>query len=228
MINRIIAAFQRPEDGWDPISPQYAAAYAREHGEEADETLVDALEAWIGGFAGKHVLDLGSGPGQYAVAFARRGALVTCHDISRSYLQIAREKAQASCVADRMRFSIGYMDDALCLAPGPWDLVFNRVCWYYAFDDRSFAELIYRLIAPGGYGYIDTHNASFRREDLSLSSAVRTWMNSHLGLKIGHPHPPRGRIEQLLKRHPFKRLDADYSSPGNDRIRLEKPEGAST
>lgn len=226
MINRFIAHFQRPESGWDPISPQYAATYAKEHAAHCDETLVDALDAWIGGLSGKRVLDLGSGPGQYAVAFARRGAEVTCHDISRNYLQIAQDRARASGVADRMQFSLGYMDHALRLAPGPWDLVFNRVCWYYAFDDRSFADLIYQLIAPGGYGYIDTHNASFRKEALSPSSAVRTWINSHVALKIGHPHPPRGRIAQLFARHPLKRLDVDYSTPGNDRIRLEKYESA--
>lgn len=221
MINQLHALLHRPAAGWDPVPAAHARSYAEHEWQITDEALVDRLGQWIGGFQGKRVLDLGSGPGQYAVAFAMRGAHVVCHDVSRTYLDIARDKAQERGVGDRMAFSLGYLDHAGQLQPGPWDLVFNRLCWYYCFNDRSFAGMVFRLMRPGGRAYIDSTHAAYQHAQLGRSARLRTKLNQVLGVKIGHPNPPRGRIEQLFRNYPVH-LEADYGQPFNDRLWLQR------
>ncbi len=136
---------------------------------------------------------------------------------------MAHGKAKAFAVADKIQFSLGYLDEAPNLLPDSYDLVFNRICWYCGFSDRSFAEVVYRMVRHGGYGYVDTNHLGFKREHLSTSSLFRTWLNDTLAIQIGHPFPPHGRLARLFLRYPLKRLVVDYQSPLNDRILFEKP-----
>lgn len=222
MINYFHALLHRPEKGWDPVPAQYAAEYASRAWSSFEESVVVALEEKIGGLEGKQVLDLGAGGGQYSVAFAKRGALVTWYDISRNYLQIAQQKAKEAGVD--IAFSLGYMDEAPQNLQKQFDLVFNRVCFCYGWSDASFVFVIYKLVRPGGYAYIETNNSSFGWERLSPAARFRTWLNAATGIKIGHPHPPRGRIPALLLRYPLRQMIVDYSEPYVDRIFIQKAE----
>lgn len=223
MINKIHARLHRPEKGWDPVPAAHAASYGADEWRMVDNRLLDELEARLGTFRGKTVLDLGAGPGQYSVALAKRGALVTWHDISTTYLQMARAKATEHGVADNMRFSLGYLDEAPKLLSDRFDFVFNRICWNYGLDDASFAHTVYEMVRPGGHGYVDTTHSDFQRHALSRGARLRTWINDRTGLKIGHPFPPHGRLAQLFLRQPVKHLSIDYSAPLNDRVFFEKP-----
>lgn len=187
MINRLHARLYRPEDGWDPVPVEHAAKYGSAEWQAVDESLLDELEPWIGGFQGKRILDLGGGPGQHSVAFAKRGARVTWHDVSRIYRDMAQEKTLQFAVTDRIQFSLGYLDEAPDLLPQAYDFVFNRLCWYYSFDDCSFAAVVYRMVSPGGFCYIDTTNSAYKRGQLSASARLRTWLNDTLAIKVGHP-----------------------------------------
>lgn len=184
------------------------------------ESLLDELDRRVGGLAGKKVLDLGGGPGHYSVAFARRGAHVTWFDVSKSYRDFVQQKAREAQVD--VEFALGYMDDASVRLNRQFDLVFNRICFSYCIDDRSFAGVIHRLVKPGGWGYIDTNNSDFGRESASVALRVRSWLNGSLGIKIGHPYPPRGRVTQLFLRHPLERISTEFL-PRNDRILFQKP-----
>lgn len=225
MVNSLHARFHRPENGWDPVPPEHAVKYGAQQWQAYNAVLdvLDELEQWIGSFQGKRILDLGGGPGQYSIAFAKRDGQVTWHDVSQIYRNMAQEKAKAFAVADKIRFSLGYLDEAPRLLSDPYDLVFNRACWYYGFSDRSFAEVVYRMVRHGGYGYVDTRHSGFQREQLSVWPLFRTWLNDKLAIKIGHPCPPRGRLARLFLRYPLKRLVVDYRSPLNDRVFFEKP-----
>lgn len=222
MINHLHALLQRPEKGWDPVPAQYAAEYALQEWRNFDESRVTELEEKIGGLEDKQVIDLGAGGGQYSVAFAKRGALVTWHDVSRSYLQIAQQKAKEAGVD--VTFSLGYMDEAPQILQKQFDLVFNRFCFCYGWSDASFVSVIYKLVRPGGYAYIETNNSSFGWERLSPTARFRVWLNAATGIKIGHPHPPRGRIPVLLLRYPLRQMIVDYSEPHVDRIFIQKAE----
>jgi asparagine synthetase B (glutamine-hydrolysing) len=103
-INYLHSLFHRVEDGWDPITSGYASSYTELAWNERSPKLIEDLEIRVGGFAGKRVLDLGGGPGQYSVLFAQRGADVTWHDVSREYESITRQRAAAAGVT--LRFSL--------------------------------------------------------------------------------------------------------------------------
>lgn len=225
MINQLYALMHRPESGWDPVPSEHVLRYAEsEWARGVNNAVLDSLEDWIGGFSGKRVLDLGGGPGHYSVAFAKRGADVTWHDVSAGYRSIAKRKAHEHGVA--INFSLGYLDDAPKQYVGEFDLVFNRICWYYGRSDRSFARAVYALVKPGGSGYVDTHHSCYRRELLSFSARFRTWLHDALGVKIGHPFPPHGRIARLFSEMPIERMLIDYSVPSNDRILFQRTRGA--
>src|SRR5688572_16693466 len=111
MINWLHSRIFRPERGWDPVSEDYFIQYAEAAwANGADQGVIDTLQEWLGGLSGKAILDLGGGPGQYAVAFAKRGAAVTWHDVSSRYRQFAMDKAAE--VGVDINFSLGYMDEA--------------------------------------------------------------------------------------------------------------------
>ena len=175
MINWLHSKLYRPEKGWDPVPREHARRYADAEWEKLDESCLDKIEEWLGVFEGKRVLDLGGGPGQFSVAMARRGARVTWHDVSRIYQQFAEEKARRAGVS--ISWSLGYLDEALRLGEGGFDLVFNRICWYYAISDRDFSRVVWRLLKGGGVGYIDSNNASFNHGKMSLSMRLRTRLN---------------------------------------------------
>ncbi|MGB7759807.1 MAG: class I SAM-dependent methyltransferase [Bryobacteraceae bacterium] len=210
--------WHRPEHGWDPVSAEYAPQYSAHADAEFDPSVLDSIEGQIGALRGRRILDLGGGPGQHSVALALRGGQVVWHDVSRSYLEIARSRAAAS--GARVEFSLGYLEDARRFQSAPFDLVFCRVCWHYCRSDRRFARLLYSLLKPGGAAYIDCNTPAFAR-----STGLRTlqsYLNSALGFKVGHPYPPRGRIAKLFHAFPAERVSVDYSSEWNDRVLFVK------
>lgn len=69
----------------------------------------------------KEVLDVGCGPGRYAVALAKEGRRVVGVDFSNPMLEVARSLAQAEGVLDNCRF---YISDFLNFShPDRFDLV---------------------------------------------------------------------------------------------------------
>ncbi|HYM79475.1 MAG TPA: class I SAM-dependent methyltransferase [Candidatus Dormibacteraeota bacterium] len=217
-VNYLHSLLHRVENGWDPISTSYASSYAEFAWNERTPGIVEDLDSRLGGLAGKRVLDLGGGPGQYSILFAQRGADVTWHDISREYQAIAREHAAAARVS--INFSIGYLEDASCFSGESFDLLFCRVCWYYGRSDRHLARLVYSLIKPGGVGYIECNTPAFSRP--RGWRKVQYWLNEYLWVKIGHPMPPHGRIASLLQLRDISQMTLDYSSHLRDIVIFTK------
>lgn len=222
MYNTLHALLHRPEKGWDPMPGEYAEKYAAIEWEKINSALIDQLESQIGDLKGKRILDLGGGPGQYSVAFAQRGAEVTWHDISRNYMRIAQRHAAAAGV--ELEFSLGYMEEAKKFIAHPFDLVFNRICWYYCKNDWKFARLIYDLVKPGGAGYIDTNNTAFAA--ITGRKKIIYFLSNRLAWKVGHPFPPRGRVARLLHKYPIDYMTVDYSTGRNDKVFFVKSEEA--
>lgn len=214
MINKLHSLLNSPERGWDPVPSGHAEKYAADEWSLMRENVVDLLESRLGGLEGKRVLDLGGGPGHYSTAFAKRGARVTWHDVSRNYLDIVRRRAGEAGID--LEYSLGYLEDARRFHSRPFDLVFCRICWYYCMNDRGFADIFYRLVKPGGAGYIDTTTTAFHP-----ARGLRRFqhaLNDVFGIKVGHPNPPHGRVAALLQRYPLRHVLLDYSSPVTDRI----------
>jgi SAM-dependent methyltransferase len=113
--------------------------------------------------SGSHFLDLGCGPGLYAIRLARRGLDVTGIDFSTSSLEYARLQA---C---QENLSINYvLQDYLTL---DYDGVFDAACLIY-FDLGVFSKTnrervllrIARALKPGGYFVFDVVTEYYRSE----------------------------------------------------------------
>lgn len=221
MFNYFHSLIHRPELGWDPLKSSYAAIYSEaEFNLGVNNDLLDEIELWISGFEEKNILDLGGGAGQYSLAFAARGANVTWHDISGKYRKFAEEMATRNGL--KIKFSVGYMDEAYKILNTQYDLVFNRICWNYCQSDLHFAHVIYDLTKDNGVIYIDTTNSNYKYSSHTLSYKFKVWLNNYLNIKIGHPNPQRGRVAKLLQRFDIEKLVVDYSQSNNDRILLKK------
>jgi SAM-dependent methyltransferase len=113
--------------------------------------------------------------------------------------------------------SLGYMEDVIRHCPPPFDVVFNRVCWYYCVNDRRFAQLIVSLLRPGGLGYVKTNI-----EDFTVKTAgkarVYYWLNAHLGCKIGHSFPPKGRVAACLAQQNVSMCEVSWRIPGFEEV----------
>lgn len=219
-VNKLFSLFKDPAKGWDPVSVSYAEEYASFEWGNIDLDIVDELEGWLGGFEGKRVLDLGGGPGHYTAEFARRGAVVVWHDVSQAYRDIVQSKMREEGL--NAEFSLGYLEEARKFTDQGFDLVFNRLCWYYGQSDRSFGQLIFDLVAEGGVAYVDTTNTSFLWDSLNSVQKLRVKLNQYLRLKVGHPYPPKHRVAKQFLTLGVERICVDYSNDENDRVLFRK------
>lgn len=221
MINRLHAYLNNPAHGYDPVPIEHVKDYADwEWSNGVDESLIRNLEGWVGGFKGKRVLDLGGGPGHYSIAFAKLGAIVDWYDISKAYSDITLQMAKINNV--NVTCTIGYIDEAPKYVGTNFDLIFNRICWYYCWNDKRFAKTIYSMLCNGGVCYIDTTHSDWEKNKLGIIGQLRTWLNSSFGVKIGHPYPEHNRIASLFLNLPIRNMAVDYTNSGNDRIIFKK------
>lgn len=221
MLNFLFEKWNRPEKGWDPVPAAHAEEYAKNEWENFNPAVIDWIEEHIGPLAGKRVLDLGGGPGQYSVAFAKRGADVIWLDVSARYRNYVLTKAREHGV--RLKTFVAYMDEAEKIVDsGSYDLVFNRICWYYSRSDQGFAKTIYRLMSPGGYAYVNSRHLTFTWKAGHAITNAKHFLNKFTFLKAGHPHPPKGRIARLFCTFPVEYMVADFSRSTNDVVFIKK------
>jgi 2-polyprenyl-3-methyl-5-hydroxy-6-metoxy-1,4-benzoquinol methylase len=193
------------QSGWDPVSAEYAEKYSAQEYANIEHDLVQTVENFVGGLSGRSVLDLGAGPGQYAVEFARRGATVVWQDVSHNYQSIAERHARD--VGVKLDYQLGHLEDAA----GKFDLVFNRICWYYCADDADFSRSVRKLMNPGGAAILIIADERFFRNELArqvrlrarLRMRVEFLINEWFGIKLGHPHPSRKRIARIFGGNQF-------------------------
>lgn len=221
----LLRYFHKVESGYDPVDPKYADFYADREWKGEVENMVNGIEKRLGTLAGLRVLDLGAGPGQYSVAFALRGARVTWHDPSRAYLRIAQEHARQSGVT--CEWSLGFLEAADGLKNQPFDLVFCRGCWYYCVSDARFADIVFRLVKPGGSAWLDIPTAAWQRVNQGKKAGFllkMAWaIYRHTGLKIVYSMPEGGNICRLFCRYDsLKRLEFDLVNEAKELLWLQR------
>lgn len=219
-ISRIL---DRPERGWDPVTPEYAQGYARKSGVALQSTELDEVEHWVGGFSDKRILDVGGGPGVFSIPMAKSGANVVWHDASLNYMSIAKQQADEHGVL--IDWNLGRLEDIAQYRDESFDFIFCRVSWYYNVNDSAFADLLLKLIKHGGCGYISTHTREHAGGYTALYTALQRLSDlseTHLKTKLIINHKPKGSLTSLIASLQVKEMRVDMAAKGLERVFFRK------
>jgi SAM-dependent methyltransferase len=117
--------------------------------------LTTRLLATLGDLRGRRVLDLGTGNGFLAAALAHRGAEVVAVDVSPASLDLARARAEASGVAERITFQLASAEE-ISLPDASVDAACGVFVLHHTQLDVTASELA-RVMRPGAPGaFIET------------------------------------------------------------------------
>jgi hypothetical protein len=81
-------------------------------------------------------------------------------------------------------------------------------------NDFSFANALVNAVAEGGKILIRETNETFERDKGIVRKLVYA-LNRLASIKVGHPHPPRGRIAAAFERHSCD-VAVEYADPTTD------------
>jgi ubiquinone/menaquinone biosynthesis C-methylase UbiE len=101
--------------------------------------------------AGGAILEVAPGPGFLAVELAKRGFAVTGLDISKTFVELARENAEKSGVD--VRFEQGNASQML-FADHSFDFLVCRAAFKNFADPINALKEMHRVLKPGGRGLI--------------------------------------------------------------------------
>jgi len=130
-------ASEYDKDRWSTEVGRYIDSVQR-------EIVLKMSDSW----AGKQVLDIGTGTGRFAVAIAQKGAMVTATDVSTSMLDVAKAKfAKAGLAGEfiqanitELPFQEGCFEGCICVN------VMSHLLEY-----REGLREISRVLKPGGF-----------------------------------------------------------------------------
>lgn len=154
---------------------------------------VDWLIASLGLQAGDAVLDLGCGPGLYAVRLAERGLRVTGVDYSRRSIEYATAYAKEH----RLKVHYRYQDYLTLEDENLYEaalLIYGDFCPLSSDQRRILLGHIHRALKPGGHFILDVTTPTHRKRHGSRNGwyAVETgfWKpDPHLVLDEGFDYP---------------------------------------
>lgn len=202
---------------YNRFAPVYT--FFRDLTKATDERLKEKLLEKLRLAANDRVLDIGTGPGVYALEIAQRipEAVVVGVDISEKFVAIASQRAKKLNLAnaefvvgqvEQLNFTDNYFTKIIC--GGILSLVKDR--------QRAVAE-IYRILAPGGLLVV--------REPRRLDSKVAQFFQSRnnkrvgklanrLGLMFGHFSPDFFTYEELFATLSSKFTQVNIEVVGKD------------
>lgn len=134
---------------WTRRAPSYTDVIKKNLADGWDQVWADELISHFpdGGDRPLRVLDIGTGPGFYAIILARRGYEVTAVDYSEGMLREARRNAGA--LADKIRF-VRMDAQKLAFADGSFDAIVTRnLTWNLPDPAGAYREWM-RVLRPGG------------------------------------------------------------------------------
>ena len=186
---------------WDDpyISTQMLAAHLNPENDLASrrpETIdrsIDWLIKHLNLLPGARVIDLGCGPGLYALRLAERGLVVTGVDYSRRSIEYAAASAEQHKLDIRYR----YQNYLTLEDTGEYDvamLIYGDFCPLSPEQRSQLLQNVYRALKPDGYFVLDVTTRAHRKQ---YGSSNRWYVadkgfwkpNRHLVLEQGFDYP---------------------------------------
>ncbi|MEX2229522.1 MAG: class I SAM-dependent methyltransferase [Dehalococcoidia bacterium] len=183
--------------------------------------------------AGRRVLDLGCGLGEYVRAAERRGARALGSDIAVGRLREARRRGLAAEPASAAAY-FSAAGEALPLRDGALDvIVLNEVIEHVA-DDRATLREIARALAPGGTCILyapnrrypfETHGIYLGKRYLFGNIPLVNWLPDALRNRlVPHARAYRhGDWRLLIRDTPLEIVEHAYVYPGFDNVMARAP-----
>ena len=187
----------------------------------------------------KRVLDLGCGPGRFAISYAQAGAsLVTAVDISPQVLAAARQAAQRAGVQGRIAFQMGDAEN-LGLRSSAFDAVSCMQTFVHFPHPNAAAKEMLRACRPGGlfvatatntdhawvwrYPSIATVESLLNRFPADLRDAVDELASIGPGSRVVHTDRGLSAPHSSYTRVSFQRLFADAGFTVDEAVDLGRP-----
>lgn len=154
-------SLQQQPGTWDAVAPTYAAD-AWQWGDYAGEALRTLALA-----AGDRILDVGAGPGTFALVAARHAAHVVGIDFSPGMIEELAARAKRDGLTN---VEAKVMDaQELSFEDGSFDAAFSLFAFFFFPDrGRAFREM-HRVLRPGGRALIATWSPIERRPIMKLA-----------------------------------------------------------
>ncbi len=205
MINSILyKLFRSHQRGWDPIGEKQLKIYSSNtHLQNIDSAQLDNILTYLDNPENKKVLDLGAGTGRHTKFFSEIGCQVDWLDVSVNMLGLAKEYLGDE--KKNISFHTKHIEEIDEL-PGHYDLIFIRLCWCYCFNDSSFSNKVISKLDNDGILYVLTNNSNYRYQEVKIHQKIQIFLNQYVNIKIGHPHPPEGRVRKLFTEKGMKVL----------------------
>jgi ubiquinone/menaquinone biosynthesis C-methylase UbiE len=151
-VGRGATDFSQPESAKDVFRKGYFRTWDTARPHPLRKVYAKELSLAIDRLAphGKRVLDLGCGPGRFAIAFASMGAtLVSAVDISPKVLEAARKRAEDAGVTGRMVFCAGDVEN-LPYRDSSFDAVSCMQTFVHFPEPERAAQEMFRVCRHGG------------------------------------------------------------------------------
>lgn len=137
------AQHERARSQFGAVAAQYAVSHTHAYGESLGR-LVEMAQPG----PEDRVLDVGTGAGHAAFAFAPYVAEVVASDITEEMLAQVRRGAQQRELANIVTTIAAA--EALQFPPGSFQIVLSRVAAHHFADPQAFMRSAFRVTAPGG------------------------------------------------------------------------------
>lgn len=130
-------------------APDETRAYSEADFADAHDTYVRNVAASLGVLRGR-VLDLGCGPGDVTVRFARTNpdCTIVAVDAGQNMLALARERVAREGLTERITFEQRYLPDAT-LARAAFDAVVSSSVLHHLADPTTMWTTVLQCAAPG-------------------------------------------------------------------------------
>ena len=198
----------------------------RSSGKQVEEYRKQAARLTAGLLDGAHILEVAPGPGYLAIEMARPGRFqVTGLDISRTFVQIATEKATLAGVsADFHRGDVASMP----FESGTFDLVVCQAAFKnFTQPGLAIAEM-HRVLRRGGTAVIEDMSSEASHADIEAEvgkmelGRVSTFMTKGTLEMLRRRAYSPAQFESLVARSPFQTCVISTEGIGLE-VRLVKP-----